>query len=97
MRVCRIVLRRARETEAEEGTVHRLWERRTGGETVGSERGGVAATPVLDDVASPRAPQGAHGGLLQELREGAEKRVSVREPGLRHQNQGTEHQGSAWP
>lgn len=55
------------------GLVHRLWEGRTRGEPVSSERGGVAATPVLDDIPGPGAPQGAHGGPLQELQERAEK------------------------
>lgn len=36
-----------------EGLVHGLWERRTGGQAVGSESSGVTATPVLDDIASP--------------------------------------------
>lgn len=47
---------------------HGLGERRTGGQSVCAESAGVAAAPVVDDVAFAGAPQHAHHGLLESLR-----------------------------
>lgn len=49
------------------GDLHGVGERRTGGQPVSPKGTRVAAAPVLDDVPAARAPQRAHGGLLQEL------------------------------
>lgn len=49
------------------GDLHGVGERRTGGQPIGPEGTRVAAAPVLDDIPAARAPQRAHGGLLQEL------------------------------
>lgn len=92
--ICRIMLRRASKRKPrKEGLVHGLRERRAGGEPVSSESSGVASTPVLDDVSGSRAPEGAHGGLQQELQGRAETRVSVRVPGPGHQTLETELSG----
>lgn len=51
------------------GDLHGVRERRTGGQPVSPEGTRVTAAPVLDDIPAARAPQQAHGGLLQELGE----------------------------
>lgn len=52
----------------EASDLHGLGKRRTGGQSVCAESAGVAAAPVVDDVAFAGAPQHAHHGLLESLR-----------------------------